>query len=1818
MNIKVLTVLTLLTAVLQVVWAPPVATFIDCVTATPAVPAFYYMALGPTFDTDIVAKCSQSCLQSGYQYAGISEGTYCFCSALFDPAAAVSAPLCDFLCDGLACGTEDSNVFAAYDTGGGSPAFTMVATNDPVTVQVDLTPEALGASFLVDLDVEAPPSYLTLASISTPGFLVPGLYTVKVLAMIEGTKLSSYDETNLTQEAIPVIDEVACPIVWEPNELYYCNVSVTMQNELDSYTSTFSDDLSAFSITGIGSEIYRLGTPPPRGISLEVAAPYSDIDEIRKAVPISRASQLLALDFYAYAAGDITAGIIRPTCAGGVYSVDVGGCMTLPPDDPDGLIHTCEATGTFWPQEPTCGDGAGVGMVEEAPATWAFVPGASVTMTFVEPGFYRELLAAPVDLLPGDTISATGPVGKSPVERQWGDVVDGVPTTSHHYVAAVVKEKMPIQLAHICTTINVDVTLDVVDDDATAAALANHTSCERNITDIALVISQIETDLFNTTVNYVEPYYIRSNTDADFIFVFSVAGPTTFTLAYDPPIGLNNTFVDLTDYPLGLAPHNKTEVLQMADDFVYIITVYAANQHNDLTGPVSNTAILYVQHPVLPTWTVAPNHPVGFMIPSQLGEIIFINSDTLANFPTNASAYVEWGDGITQTLPFEHSGDKQPILKHNYTNHGIYNISVYIYNVVSGYNVSCQILIVEEIINFEVYVKYFPSETSTTPRDGFGKYKNQYPLDKNLTFFPVMAQGTVSQYVAYNDTSTLEMFTFDVIDMFNPIEIPFKFHIDYETFVNMTVYAINVFQSVPVRLFIEIVGQVRNCMIDDFSDVVDQFEEKKFMVSYESVGAGTCLVIHWGDTDLSLVDTWGENITCQGKYPDATYHEDPFLDMIMNISHTFTWRSLFNVSIYAFNDLSFCSHRLMTVVTDIKCKPPIVSIIQGSISHETPLSFVKSKAANIYTLASLDCDLTSTTKKRWQLYRANGTGDLEAYIPTMDVIPSWNKAHLSIPKLHLDYNMYVAWYTITMWDDAIPPGWTFQKRTMTYFEIGQTPLIPILMENAVSKVIRGVTQDLLLQPGTLSIDPDDPDNKNFKVEWRCRKIEEAWPASDTTAKLMSPVAGGGGCFGHGPGLLDYAGTELLIAGDEFVAINQVYEFQATVSKDVRTEAVIGQVHIVDYVAPVLTMRCASPALCKPFGDGVYMNPSSRMAIIAECLEACDGPLDYDWAATDVDGNLFPQNTDYFPLGFDNNEVSFSTQFFDDNPDLTDFHLSLSGVNSFNRKGFASFFMKVNKRPENGYCQVIEPPTRLALVDTYTLVCDEWTDPEDIGVTHYVVNLINELGTRSTVLEMKHFPITPQQEPMVLPPGKLLVEVKVYDEWGAYTVVNVADLEVLMPNEDQVDQAAIEAYIAELQGAGDVQLLNMVLYAQSKVIQEAPWLSLDESLPEDELNARIIKIAEANNVALAAIKENTNYDTLASVNIAAGIMSSILDYSLQTQYTLQTIDTKAREKVLDVSEDAISSIMELDVPEPNDLVQLVTLIAGNNMAMGKNQATFGSKPEEGCFAVPSDFKDKDSFDYNSEVTGLDMVQEADPDVAAKCHITDTTRETAVKMVPDSDKVLHNVSMKMMGGYVVGETHEFQTSNGVYIKMGVVRRKDLIKLDIGITGSSVGLQNAFCPQLNCSMEMPFGFIIREWPVILHSFPKTVDKLSKGTKVIDYELYSRDLEVLVIQDLPPTQTIKVTISKTYGEDGNTTLPAMTKVNAIKASAKKTIPVMYSTFNVTTSDSAISLEILPDNVTNRLFLMIDKPRLPTLKHNMRFYFVKDLTLNDGKSKYI
>ena len=109
--------------------------------------------------------------------------------------------------------------------------------------------------------------------------------------------------------------------------------------------------------------------------------------------------------------------------------------------------------------------------------------------------------------------------------------------------------------------------------------------------------------------------------------------------------------------------------------------------------------------------------------------------------------------------------------------------------------------------------------------------------------------------------------------------------------------------------------------------------------------------------------------------------------------------------------------------------------------------------------------------------------------------------------------------------------------------------------------------------------------------------------------LINP---GPGCFGLGPGPLKTQSGMIFLNTASLVTYSRVYEIMLILSKDTRQSKAKIELDLGSIPAPIAEIQCASEGLCFPAFGGVWVNPTSRLALKGDCLSVCDGTLSYYW------------------------------------------------------------------------------------------------------------------------------------------------------------------------------------------------------------------------------------------------------------------------------------------------------------------------------------------------------------------------------------------------------------------------------------------------------------------------------------------------------------------------------------------------------------------------------------------------------------------------------
>ena len=134
----------------------------------------------------------------------------------------------------------------------------------------------------------------------------------------------------------------------------------------------------------------------------------------------------------------------------------------------------------------------------------------------------------------------------------------------------------------------------------------------------------------------------------------------------------------------------------------------------------------------------------------------------------------------------------------------------------------------------------------------------------------------------------------------------------------------------------------------------------------------------------------------------------------------------------------------------------------------------------------------------------------------------------------------------------------------------------------------------------------------MEFRWYCRRLKnssqgEEYPRDDNNNTIYANgkwIPDGtpnltrtdeGGCFGDGPGPINYTAGQLTLPSYKFFKKDTMYEIMLEVRKDItRVAYAFMQVEIVRGIPPLMQITCGEPILCRKDSAGqVYINPTTR-------------------------------------------------------------------------------------------------------------------------------------------------------------------------------------------------------------------------------------------------------------------------------------------------------------------------------------------------------------------------------------------------------------------------------------------------------------------------------------------------------------------------------------------------------------------------------------------------------------------------------------------------
>ena len=151
----------------------------------------------------------------------------------------------------------------------------------------------------------------------------------------------------------------------------------------------------------------------------------------------------------------------------------------------------------------------------------------------------------------------------------------------------------------------------------------------------------------------------------------------------------------------------------------------------------------------------------------------------------------------------------------------------------------------------------------------------------------------------------------------------------------------------------------------------------------------------------------------------------------------------------------------------LACFRPTVTLYPGPSNVTVPLQFRRSQDFYISTIIKLKCAESLEVKTQWSIFNCslNSTCSTQA---KLDELINTTLSELFVPARILSYGSYKMELTVTMVDS--PRIFSIDS---AYVKINPSGITANLVLHGTSLVTSGERQDLILNPGNYSINPDE-------------------------------------------------------------------------------------------------------------------------------------------------------------------------------------------------------------------------------------------------------------------------------------------------------------------------------------------------------------------------------------------------------------------------------------------------------------------------------------------------------------------------------------------------------------------------------------------------------------------------------------------------------------------------------------------------------------------------------------------------------------------------
>ena len=372
---------------------------------------------------------------------------------------------------------------------------------------------------------------------------------------------------------------------------------------------------------------------------------------------------------------------------------------------------------------------------------------------------------------------------------------------------------------------------------------------------------------------------------------------------------------------------------------------------------------------------------------------------------------------------------------------------------------------------------------------------------------------------------------------------------------NFTLTAVDMFGAFSVVMPIVIKQSFGDLRISDNSPRVVN-ASVTFVIAFKQFdGSPAAVKVLLGDGHRLAFVTADKKADMRAEWPSAEIIVVGQSASNVTFTHAYSQVGQYVVKVTGVNEISerVVTHRVF--ILREPCRFPDVHFVNAASSAMRAVNLSISRESIIYTRISVKCQGSRETIFKWQIFldtspESNGT---LLNIPT-DVA----RPYLVIPAFSLPYGLLRLRFKVKMdgvdWIETYVDG--FINVVPSKLKAG------ILGGNVRSE---GLTKSVLID-GSISRDKDVAPGNFTGIEfiWLCRRINESLPPDAVT---MHPVARAakndsdlGGCYGDGPGRLNYSTPKFLLDTGKMIKFER-YVITLVIKKGKRNSSFSQTLHV---------------------------------------------------------------------------------------------------------------------------------------------------------------------------------------------------------------------------------------------------------------------------------------------------------------------------------------------------------------------------------------------------------------------------------------------------------------------------------------------------------------------------------------------------------------------------------------------------------------------------------------------------------------------------------